>query len=105
MVNYLRKECEDCGHWLAGEFCGRVQFGMPCVLGEFPGADITPPEGVFVSHLYAPREPAAVTGRTKPEENRFLLCSHENLANFAKDVLAQNSQLRERLAQIRELAK
>lgn len=41
----------------------------------------------------------------KPEDNRFLLWSHENLANFAKDVLAQNSQLRERLAQIRELAK
>ncbi len=83
----LRKECETCDSWVDEAWCVRISCGMLCIEGPLP------------------ERPCGAANSPKPEGNRFLLWSHENLAAFAKDVLAQNNQLRERLTQIRELAK
>lgn len=32
----IRKEYQGCKDWLAGEFCGRIQFGLDCVYGPLP---------------------------------------------------------------------
>lgn len=52
----IRKECQGCKDWLAGEFCGRIQFGLTCVYGAFdmePGKITWLPEGEHPNGQYA----------------------------------------------------
>lgn len=52
----IRKECQGCKDWLAGEFCGRIQFGLTCVHGPFdmePGKITWVPEGESPNGVYA----------------------------------------------------
>ena len=83
----IKKECSDCLSWDIGKnMCLRVAHGLACVVGE-------PPKRI----TFIPKPHTATT------ENRFLLWSHENLANFAKDMLAENVRLREKLEKIQSV--